>query len=351
MADTNVTGSGKKVIVEAAKKQTLSQVKRTPVSGNRQIPRQTAGNVRPGNVTARNAAAARPRTAIKNMAPDTDEVSQTEETETVKNIKKEKSRAEKLRRLVSIISGVVCVLIIGYFTWYCLKAHNASVQAESLSGLKKEEKETTLYKKPTVNLDLLTEAPDILEEYTTLYAKNKSLAGWIKIEGTAIDYPVMQTRNNDYYLNHDYDQKEDKNGSIFIDCDCSLWPRSQNLLIYGHNMKSGKMFGTLSNYKDQGYFEKHPQISFDTIYEKGTYQVMYVFSETIHEATEVTFKYYQFIDANSEAEYDSNMQAMAEMSLYDTGVTSHYGDELITLSTCDYEPGAERFAVVAKRIR
>ncbi|MCR5733448.1 MAG: class B sortase [Lachnospiraceae bacterium] len=348
MADTKSTGTKKKVIVEAQKKAPASPAKKTANPSGKSTGTRPGGNiVRSDSVTDKNAA------MLKELMKKTSEpAAPSEDIEAApsKGKKKEKSKAEKLRRLVSIISGVVCVLSIGYFTWYCLKAHNAGAQAESLSNLKKEDSEPHQYKKPTVNLDLLTDTPGVLDEYSTVYAKNKSLAGWIKIEGTEIDYPVMQTRNNDYYLDHDFDQNEDKNGSIFIDCDCSIWPRSQNLILYGHNMKSGRMFGTLSKYKDESYYEAHPQIIFDTIYEKGTYQVMYVFSETIHEATEVTFKYYQFIDANSEAEYDSNMQAMADMSLYDTGVKSRYGDQLITLSTCDYEPGSERFAVVAKKI-
>ena len=263
---------------------------------------------------------------------------------------KESGGKERLRRFITFISGVIGAACLGYFAFYCVQASNASRQARSLSELKDKEPRFEARPKATVNLDLLEEPPEILSEYQTLYVKNKSLAGWIRIPGTEIDYPVMQTRNNDYYLNHDFEQNEDNNGSIFIDSQCSIWPRSENLLIYGHNMKSGKMFGTLDKYKSEDYYKEHPLIEFDTIYEKGIYRIMYVFPEVVHEASEVTFKYYQFIEADSEEEYDSNMQTMAEMSLYDTGVTSSFGDELITLSTCDYEPDAERFAVVAKRV-
>lgn len=263
---------------------------------------------------------------------------------------KKPDKSEKIRRIVTLVSGLVGAACLGYFAFYCISAANARKQAETLAGLKEVTAPVIRQKPATVTLDLVEEPPEVLEEYQTLYIKNKSLAGWIRIPDTEIDYPVMQTRNNDYYLTHDFEQNEDKNGSIFLDCDCSIWPRSENLLIYGHNMMSGKMFGTLDNYKSEDYFKKHPAIQFDTLYERGTYQIMYVFSEVVHEASEVTFKYYQFIDANSAEEYDSNMRYMAEMSLYDTGVTSSFGDDLITLSTCDYEEGSERFAVVAKKI-
>ena len=258
-------------------------------------------------------------------------------------------KREKRRRLVIYICIAVAVLSLGYFTVYCYQAYKSGQEFESLSSLKNSDFE--LYRPARMTVDEPGETPDILEDYQTLYAKNKSLIGWLKIDDTIIDYPVMQSSNEEYYLNHNFNQEKDNNGSLFIDAECSIWPRSQNIIIYGHNMKSGKMFGTLNQYKSEAYFEKHPAIQFDTLYETGEYQIMYVFSEIVHEQTEVTFRYYEFINANSKEEYDSNMEEMKKMSLYDTGVTSVYGDELITLSTCDYSAGAERFAVVAKKIR
>ncbi len=190
----------------------------------------------------------------------------------------------------------------------------------------------------------------VLEEYQTLYSKNRSLIGWLKIDDTNIDYPVMQTSNNEYYLDHNYSQEYDKNGSLFLDKDCDVVHRSTNLIIYGHHMKSGKMFGNLNRYSSEDYCKQHSTIQFDTIYEKGTYEVMYVFRSRIYNEDEVVFKYYQFLDAASEKEFNSNMQEMAELSLYDTGVTAVYGDELLTLSTCDSSEEDGRFVVVAKRV-
>ena len=192
--------------------------------------------------------------------------------------------------------------------------------------------------------------PEILDEYKVLYNKNKSLIGWIKIDDTKIDYPVMQTVNNEYYLKHNFEQKEDANGCIFLDSKCDVVLGNDNFIIYGHHMKSGKMFGTLVKYANEDFYKEHKYIQFDTIYEKGTYEVMYVFRSRIFSSDEITFKYYQFIDANSEAEFDSAMEEMAAMSLFDTGVKARYGDQLLTLSTCDYQETNGRFAVVAKKI-
>ena len=161
---------------------------------------------------------------------------------------------------------------------------------------------------------------------------------------------MMQTVNNEYYLTHDFNGKDDNNGSLFLDCNCNAMFRSTNLIVYGHHMKSGKMFGNLKKYKNEDYCKEHSIIKFDTIYEKGVYEVMYVFTDTIKDAEDVSFKYYQFIDAVSEEEFDSNMKAMAEMSFFDTGVTAEYGDDLLTLSTCDSSASTARFVVVARRI-
>ena len=193
--------------------------------------------------------------------------------------------------------------------------------------------------------------PDVLDEYKTLYEKNKKLIGWLKIDDTIIDYPVMQTGDNSYYLEHNFNQEYDKNGSLFLDYNCSIYPRSTNLIIYGHHMKSGQMFGQLQKYAKQSYGEKHSIITFDSIYEKATYQVMYVFRSQVYNEDDLVFKYYQFIDANSKKEFDSYMNEMAKMSLYDTGVTASYGDSLLTLSTCDNSQTDGRFVVVAKRIK
>lgn len=192
--------------------------------------------------------------------------------------------------------------------------------------------------------------PEVLPEYRTLYELNRKMVGWIHIDGTNIDYPVMQTVNNEYYLKHNFDQEEDRNGSIFLDKDCSIWPVSDNLILYGHHMRSLRMFGQLSKYSSKDFYEKHKTIRFDTIYETGTYEVMYVMKTQIYAENDTRFKYYQFIDAVSPEEFNSNMLEMSRMSLYDTGVTAQYGDRLITLSTCSYHTKDGRFVVVAKRV-
>lgn len=262
---------------------------------------------------------------------------------------KDLPKSVKIQKIITWFMLVLGIACLGYFAFYVKQSQDTQSNYERISGLKKSD--FTNRKNPVVvHVDSEVPPPDVLEDYVTIYNNNKSLVGWIKIEDTVIDYPVMQSSNEDYYLDHNFNQEKDSNGSIFIDSDCSIWPKSQNIIIYGHNMKSGKMFGSLKKYKSESYCKKNPIICFDTLFEKGKYQIMYVFGDNVYDEAEVTFKYYQFINANSQEEWESAMNTMAEKSMYDTGVIAPYGSELITLSTCDYEKDAERFVIVAKKI-
>jgi sortase B len=270
-----------------------------------------------------------------------------------KEILSELKKRERRRKIIVVLCGITAVSCFGYFGVYSYFAERTEMDYESLSQLKGSSNLTSyaptqrpmIHRTQEENIELT-----VLEEYQTLYNKNKKMVGWIKIEDTEIDYPVMQTVNNEYYMDHNFNQEYDRNGSLFLDKDCDIVHRNTNLIIYGHHMKSGKMFGGLNKYSSQEYCKEHPNIQFDTIYERGTYEVMYVFRSRIYNEDEVVFKYYQFLDAASAQEFNSNMQEMAALSLYDTGVTASYGDQLLTLSTCDYSEEDGRFVVVAKRV-
>ncbi|MBR3601751.1 MAG: class B sortase [Lachnospiraceae bacterium] len=265
-------------------------------------------------------------------------------------IKKELYLQEKSRRRTVLICSLVAVLCMGYVFFYYYLYERNSNEYEHLASLKEETVASDSqvhinYTKEEENKDLV-----VLEKYKKIFSQNKSLIGWIKIDDTNIDYPVMQTVNNEYYLDHNYNQQYDKNGSIFLDKDCDITNPGCNMIIYGHHMKSGKMFGNLQLYSNREYYEKHPYIQFDTIYEEGRYQIMYVFRSRIYNEDEIVFKYYQFFEASTPEEFDSHMNEMANLSLYDTGVRATYGDKLITLSTCDNSEQDGRFVVVAKKI-
>ncbi len=260
-------------------------------------------------------------------------------------------KREQKRKMLIAGCLFMCIISFGYLGAYYQVSAKSAREFEELSALKEAGKQSSNTKEVRIHYtDDSVETPDILPEYSLIHQKNQRLIGWVKIADTIIDYPVMQTVNNEYYLDHNFNQEKDRNGCIFMDYQCDVLKGCDNIILYGHHMKSGKMFGTLNRYSKESYYEEHPTIQFDTIYEKGTYQVMYVFRSKVYSEEEVTFKYYQFINAVSEKEFNSAMIEMAELSLYDTGVTAEYGDQLLTLSTCDYQEKKGRFVVVAKKI-
>lgn len=181
-----------------------------------------------------------------------------------------------------------------------------------------------------------------------LHEENPDCIGWITIEGTMIDYPVMyRPEEENYYLHRDFDGNYNANGCLFVAENCDL-ETSDNLIIYGHHMNSGKMFAALEEYKQEQFYEEHPLIIFNTLHGKEAYQVMAAFATSVYTGND--FAYYAFTKAEDKAEYDSFIEAVKERSFYDTGIAALYGEKLLTLSTCEYSQKNGRMVVVAKKI-
>lgn len=261
-------------------------------------------------------------------------------------------KRNRRRSIIVVVLLLIALSSLGYFAVYYKNSLEVSKVANEWSNLKETQFPTVINVEQVLKKEYSEEIviPEILEEYKILYNKNKSLIGWVKIDDTIIDYPVMQTVDNDYYLKYNFNQQKDANGAIFLDTNCDIVLGNTNWILYGHHMNNGKMFSSIIKYANKDFYEKHKIIHFDTIYEKGDYEVMYAFRSRVYAADEITFKYYQFIDAYSAEEFDSYMEEMDKLSLIDTGVEATFGDKLLTLSTCDYQEKNGRFVVVAKRI-
>lgn len=193
---------------------------------------------------------------------------------------------------------------------------------------------------------------EVLPAYRDLYEQNPDLIGWLTIDGTDIDLPVVQTPgDNEYYLRRGFDRFYAVGGTLFLDERCSVEPDAptDNWLIYGHNMRDGSMFGQLVRYRDEAFCQAHPTFTFDTLYETATWQVAAVL-DTALGADELP--YYTFFDADNKLDWQRRVAAITEKSLYDTGVTPEYGTQLLTLSTCgDTRIGTDaRFALLAVRV-
>ncbi|MCM1234733.1 MAG: class B sortase [Muribaculum sp.] len=188
----------------------------------------------------------------------------------------------------------------------------------------------------------------MLAGYAGLYEENKDFAGWLSIEGMRIDYPVMQTEDDTYYLHHDFYGEDSKYGCLYVKGQADL-DAGTNFIIYGHNMKDGSMFGDLDLYLKESFFREHPVISFDTLYEERTYDIIAVFRSQVYNVDDEVFKYYQFYQADTQEEFEYFYDNIKELSLYDTGVEAKFGDTFLTLSTCAYHVPDGRLVVVAKR--
>lgn len=187
--------------------------------------------------------------------------------------------------------------------------------------------------------------------YRDSFLANSDMAAWLQIADTEIDYPVMWTpEDEEYYLRRGFDGSSNRNGCLILDTDSSLNPLTTNLIIHGHNMKSGAMFGTLTDYEDEAYGQEHKNISLYTRECLRNYEVIAVFRSQVYKKSDQVFKFYQFFQADTAEEFDDFYQNIKALSLYDTGVTAEFGDRFLTLSTCAYHVENGRFVVVAKEV-
>lgn len=184
-----------------------------------------------------------------------------------------------------------------------------------------------------------------------LYAQNPDIVGWVQIEDTHIDYPVMQTPSDpEFYLRRNFQKEYSVPGTPFVDAASDL-ETSKNWIIYGHNMKSGSMFHDTVKFEDPEFYEEHKIIHFDTRKDgEGLYEVVAAGRTKIYNVDDDVFKYYQYPLITDEATFNEYVAGVKAISAIDTGITPEYGDQLITLSTCEYHTDDGRFIVVARKV-
>lgn len=252
---------------------------------------------------------------------------------------------QKTQRNLLIVIAVLVVLllaVLAYLGWMLLGPYGEFLSAPPTEPSTPVETRP----RPTIPEGLV-----MLDHLTEWYEQNNALAGWLRIEGTQIDYPVIHTPEDpDKYLRKDFNGKFSMEGTLFIEGNCSTMPESDNTIIYGHNMKRGTMFHDLMNYKKQSYWEEHPIIEYSTLYEERQYEIIAAFYDKVYYSHEDVFKFYQFIDYETEGEFQEAMDYYRSKAEYETGVEPQYGDRLLTLVTCSYHVRYGRFVVVAREI-
>lgn len=270
----------------------------------------------------------------------------------------------KIKKIIGIAAIVVLCGITAFsgvvFHHQYQDQKNSAQQFEDLSNMIADVDKSELDKEPvpepgedapvseTISEEELAarEAELAMEKYRALFDQNSDFVGWISIDGTNINYPVMWTPNNpNYYLKHSFEKEYSDYGVPYIGEDCVMG-ESNNYVIYGHHMKNETMFHDLCNYASKDFYDEHPIIKFDTLFGFGEYQIVAVFR---FDTNNDTFRYNQFTDMDEE-HFKNFMNSVHLRQLYDTGVDAEYGDHLITLSTCEYTYTNGRFVVVAKKV-
>ena len=200
--------------------------------------------------------------------------------------------------------------------------------------------------------DTTEDEPDLemvaFEKYAAIHEQNSDFVGWVSIDGTNINYPVMQTIDNpNFYLKRGFEKQYSNYGVPYVQENCALGI-SDNVVIYGHHMNNGSMFADLCKYEREDFYREHTTIHFDTLSSLGEYEIVAAFKTVAY--SEDGFKYYHFVNAEDENAFDAFISQCKALALYDTGVDAEYGDKLLTLSTCEYSRTNGRMVVVAKQI-
>lgn len=244
--------------------------------------------------------------------------------------------------------AILIVSSASYIVKYGYDMYENRKESNLLNEISLDENEAIKLSSEDEPLDIRSERIKKLEELQKI---NSDIVAWIEIENTNISYPVLQSSDNNYYLRRNYKRNYSISGSIFLDKDYSFERPSDNLLIYGHNVENGTSFQNLLKYKDKSFFNEHHLIRFTTNEEDETYEIIAVFRSRLYYKYEKNvFRYYNFVNAKNEKEYNDFVKNAKKESLYDTGKTAKYGDKLMTLSTCSYHTKDGRFVVVAKKV-
>lgn len=284
--------------------------------------------------------------------------------------KRNKKKMRKLNKGMAVaMFAVIFLVCFSYLNWNLFLDYKTNYEAKNLQAMIDESYENEGMQTDILPIDssVQEDATVIAEEevaladvwkideskilgkFRSLYYKNTDFRGWLTIAGTKIDYPVMsRTEDNNYYLDKNFEHEEDKNGLLILDYRCNINSNNQNMIIYGHNMRTGVMFGTLKKYKDKAFCEKHPTITFDTIYENAEYEIVAAMLSEVAYADEDVFRYYDAIDMSTQEDFDVFWEHVSEKALYVRQELT-YGDECLILSTCDNYKEDGRFVVIAKK--
>jgi sortase B len=267
------------------------------------------------------------------------------------------NKREIIRKILLLASVVVLIiglwLIISYYAEnYMNRQEYASIAKQYASAVSSE---------PTPTVSGPSSESQMLPQFESLYKQNNQIKGFITIAKANINLPVVQAADNGKYLDTGFDGKPSRDGTAFLDYRDSIKPLSQNLIVYSHNMQDGQMFAGLESYVSNGknnfldFYNSAPIIKFDTLYEQSQWKIFAVFA-TMADSTAPNSIYYLNTSFDSADAFNNYIKAVRQRSFINTNVDVNYGDNLLTLSTCNYDypkinGDYARFVVLARKLR
>lgn len=260
-------------------------------------------------------------------------------------------KAKHSRRCISffkILSIIFLIFIIGSLFYLAYSKHNSNKNKTMYEEISHD---YTLLESDTLTVDINKEVTENMKKVASLKNENSDVIGWLQIDNTIIDYPLLQSTDNNYYLNHNYKNEKTIYGSIFAKNECDLLDQNSNVIIYGHNMQDKQMFNQLVNYTDKNYYDEHKTIKIATEQEENEYIILCAFkSRVFYQDENNVFRFYNYTHFDNADSYNYFVDNCKKIQLYDTGISAEYGEQLITLITCEYSQENGRFVVVAKKV-
>ncbi len=271
------------------------------------------------------------------------------------------SKGEIIRKSVFLL-GIVVLVVAGIImlNFYFLRDKENGNDAEYWADQKEQNASDD---KITIILDDKDDDKDdgkdgeeveILAEYLPYYERNNDYVGWLTLY-PYIQYPVVQADDNEYYLKHTFDGGYNENGTVFADYQGKISADSMpgNTLLYGHNLITNNLFQPLTYYrKDFEFLKENYLLQFDTLYERNYYYIFACFLVNTKEEHGEVFDYWNTVYFDSKTEFDTYIAEILDRSYFYTGVDIEYGDEILTLSTCDFSMFSDmRLVVMGRKVR
>ncbi len=263
---------------------------------------------------------------------------------------------DNLKQIILKVLFIICfialivssVYIINYF-WQANRQDSIIDDSRELwHNISKVETEENVTFEPEAVTDPYAEVKAIMLK------ENSDFKGWITIDGTQVDNPIYQTNNNDFYLNRNQKKQYSAYGALYFDYENKITEEEtdKNLVIYGHEMKNGSMFGSLKKLKNLNFYKEHPTVNFFTLYDSGTYKIYSIFLLNSVKADDDNY-IYNIYRNNFLDETDFNIWASEskQRSIINTNVDVQLGDDIITLVTCSNDFENARLVVMARKTR